>query len=59
MSPQERITALQDRVRICWEMAGVFLQAKDAHGLHDMGVEIQGLNWAIRELEALSKKNDG
>jgi len=59
MSPQERIEALQDRVRICWEMAGVFLQAKDAHGLHDMGVEIQGLNWAIRELEALSKKNDG
>lgn len=59
MSPQERIEALQDRVRICWEMAGVFLQAKDAHGLHDMGVEIQGLNWAIRELEALSEKNDG
>ncbi len=59
MTPEERITALQDRVRICWEMAGVFMQAKDAHGLHDMGVEIQGLNWAIRELEALSKKNDG
>ena len=59
MTPQERIAALQDRVRICWEMAGVFLQAKDAHGLHDMGVEIQGLNWVIRELEALSKKNDG
>ena len=59
MSPEERIEALQDRVRICWEMAGVFLQAKDAHGLHDMGVEIQGINWAIRELEALSKKNDG
>ena len=52
MTRKERITALQDRVRICWEMVGVFLQAKDAHGLHDMGVEIQGLNWAIRELEA-------
>lgn len=56
MTAQERISALQDRVRICWEMAGVFLQAKDAHGLHDMGVEIQGLNWAIRELEALLEK---
>ena len=54
MTPQERIDALQDRVRICWEMAGVFLHAKDAHGLHDMGVEIQGLNWAIRELEAVN-----
>jgi hypothetical protein len=32
-------------------MCEVFLHSKDAHGLHDMGVEIQGLNWAIRELE--------
>jgi hypothetical protein len=29
----------------------VFLHTKDAHGLHDMGVEIQGIQWAIRELE--------
>jgi len=53
MTREQRIVELQDRVRICWEMAGVFLQAKDPHGLHDMGVEIQGLNWAIKELEAL------
>lgn len=56
MTAQERIATLQDRVRVCWEMAGVFMQAKDAHGLHDMGVEIQGLNWAIRELEQLDDR---
>ena len=48
-----RIQELQDRVRVCWEMAEIFLRAKDAHGLHDMGVEIQGILWAIRELEGL------
>lgn len=48
---QDRIDALRHREKACWEMAGVFLHAKDAHGLHDMGVEIQGIQWALRELE--------
>lgn len=52
MKQQDRIAALKDRERVCWEMAEVFLHAKDAHGLHDMGVEIQGIQWALRELEA-------
>ena len=52
-SPSERITSLRDREGVCWAMADVFLRSKDAHGLHDMGVEIQGIQWAIRELEAL------
>ena len=50
---QNRIAALRNRERVCWEMSEVFLHAKDAHGLHDMGVEIQGIQWALRELEAL------
>jgi hypothetical protein len=50
---QKRLADLHDRVRVCWEMTALFLHAKDAHGVHDMGVEIQGLLWAIRELEAL------
>ena len=50
----ERIAALKEREAICWAMSGVFLHAKDAHGLHDMGVEIQGIQWAIRELEAVT-----
>ena len=48
-----RIQSLRDRETICWAMSKVFLSSKDAHGLHDMGVEIQGIQWAIRELEHL------
>jgi hypothetical protein len=53
---KERIDALRKRENVCWDMAEVFLHAKDAHGLHDMGVEIQGIQWAIRELEGLLLK---
>ena len=53
MKIEDRIAALKERETICWDMAGVFLHARDAHGLHDMGVEIQGIQWAIRELEQL------
>jgi hypothetical protein len=31
-------------------MARVFLENKDAHGIHDMGVEIQALQRAILEV---------
>ena len=48
-----RIQSLRDRETICWSMSEVFLSSRDAHGLHDMGVEIQGIQWAIRELEHL------
>lgn len=51
----DRIASLSHRQSVCWDMAEVFLSSKDAHGLHDMGVEIQGIQWAIRELEALNK----
>ena len=50
---EERIAKLRAHEHYCWKMAEVFLTAEDAHGLHDMGVEIQGLQWAIRELEKL------
>ena len=53
MIVSERIASLREREKICWGMAAVFLSSKDAHGLHDMGVEIQGIQWAIRELEQL------
>ena len=46
----KRIEELKNLERICWEMAGVFLDNKDAHGIHDMGVEIQALQRAIAEL---------
>jgi hypothetical protein len=47
----DQINGLRELEATCWAMSEVFLHAKDAHGLHDMGVEIQGIQWAIRELE--------
>jgi len=47
----DQIDSLREHEDVCWAMAGVFLHTRDAHGLHDMGVEIQGIQWAIRELE--------
>jgi hypothetical protein len=40
-------------MEICWDMAGVFLKQKDAHGLHDMGVELQALERALEELKRI------
>lgn len=50
---QEALDSLKHRAAICWDMAEVFLQNKDAHGIHDMGVEIQALQRAIAEIEGL------
>lgn len=46
---------LQERERVCWEMARVFLENRDAHGIHDMGVEIQALQRAIQEIKRLGE----
>ena len=45
-----RIKKIKERIDICWQMSGVFLENKDAHGLHNMGVEIQALQRALDEL---------
>lgn len=55
---EEQIDSLRRRETVCWDMSEVFLHARDAHGLHDMGVEIQGIQWAIRELEKAKAKID-
>lgn len=52
-TPQEAIDNLKYREKVCWDMAGVFLRNRDAHGIHDMGVEIQALQRAIAELQGL------
>jgi hypothetical protein len=49
----ENLKSLTEREKICWDMARVFLENKDAHGIHDMGVEIQALQRAITELSKL------
>lgn len=45
--------SIKTREDTCWAMAEVFLANRDAHGLHDMGVEIQALQRAAIELEKL------
>jgi hypothetical protein len=39
-------------------MAKVFLENRDAHGIHDMGVEIQALQRAIYEIKRLGEPNE-
>jgi len=51
MTKMKKIESLKKREKICWDMAEVFLQNKDAHGIHDMGVELQALQRAIVEVE--------
>jgi hypothetical protein len=53
---QEVLDSLDRREKICWDMAEVFLQNKDAHGIHDMGVEIQALQRAIAEIKRITEE---
>lgn len=51
---QEAIDSLRWREEKCWDMAEVFLQNRDAHGVMDMGAELQSLQRAIAELQKIS-----
>lgn len=53
---QDAFESLKVREETCWKMAKVFLENKDAHGIHDMGVEIQALQRAILELKNLCEE---
>lgn len=44
------LRSLERRKETCWQTAAMFLENKDSHGLHDMGVEIQALERAIAEV---------
>lgn len=58
MQKQEVLQSLEEREHACWMMAKVFLENRDAHGIHDMGVEIQALQRAIQELKKLGDTNE-
>lgn len=49
----EAIASIEARIVKCWQMAEMYLQNEDAHGLHDTGVEVQALQRALAELERL------
>lgn len=53
---EDCLESLKSREENCWNMTKVFLENKDAHGIHDMGVEIQALQRAIAELKKLEKE---
>jgi hypothetical protein len=48
-----RIAKIEKRIAHCWEMADTYIENKDPHGLHDIGVDIQTLQGAVRELKAI------
>lgn len=50
MTKSEILASLKAREDSCWGMAASFLENRDAHGLHDMGVEIQALQRAAAEV---------
>lgn len=53
---QEAIDSIIYREAKCWDMAEVFLMNRDPHGIHDMGVELQALERARKEIEKLSEQ---
>ena len=58
MDTKEILSSLAEREYACWMMAKVFLENRDAHGIHDMGVEIQALQRAIQEVKRLGEPNE-
>jgi hypothetical protein len=47
------IVSIKKRGNDCWAMAQTFIDNKDAHGVMDMGAELQSLERARKEIEKL------
>ena len=58
MEQFELLHELRERRETCWKMAKVFFDQRDAHGIHDMGVEIQALERAIAEVGKVTNHGD-
>jgi hypothetical protein len=54
MKPLELLENIKQREENCWKMAQTLLDNRDAHGVMDMGAELQALQRARREIEKLS-----
>jgi len=50
---QESLDNILWREEKCWDMAEVFLQNRDAHGVMDMGAELQALQRAAAEIRKI------
>lgn len=53
MKKQEVIDSIDTRTETTWKMAYAFLENRDAHGLMDMGAELQALERSRRELQRI------
>lgn len=53
LAADDVLASICKRKEACWKMAEVFLQNLDAHGIMDMGAEIQALNRAEEEIKKL------
>lgn len=50
---KDKLVDLHERADDCWKMAAVFLKNRDAHGLMDIGAELQSLRIAMRAVREL------
>jgi len=53
MTKEELIDSIKKREYDTWRMAQTFLDNRDAHGVMDMGAELQSLERALKEIEKL------
>jgi len=53
MKKSELLENIRKRERNCWAMAQTFLDNRDAHGVMDMGAELQALQRAMAEVNKL------
>jgi hypothetical protein len=50
---KRELAAIEARKEAVWGMASAYLDAKDAHGIMDMGAELQALDRVAQALRAL------
>lgn len=48
---ERSLVSLEKRRAHCWDMVSVYTESKDAHGVMDMGSELEALNRAIDEIK--------
>lgn len=53
ITPQSLLESLKAREATCWAMAQTFLDNRDAHGVMDIGSELESLKRAIMEVGKL------
>lgn len=53
VTKSELLASILKREQDCWHMAQTFLDNRDAHGVMDIGAELQSLERAHKEVEKI------